>query len=118
MDYILQVKVGALVGLLLLTLFFGFIPARMKWFRDTSGTGMFENYVFLTVNVNEFWVITVSFCLLSLKIYIKHSQCCSRCCLLVVSAVSFVLGGIPRRWFSSKVTQANMLLYSQVYNFL
>ncbi|XP_041918556.1 zinc transporter ZIP1 [Alosa sapidissima] len=38
MDYILQVKIGALVGLLLLTLFFGFIPARMKWFRDTSGT--------------------------------------------------------------------------------
>lgn len=38
MDYILQVKIGALVGLLALTLFFGFIPARMKWFRDTSGT--------------------------------------------------------------------------------
>ncbi|XP_012692041.1 zinc transporter ZIP1 [Clupea harengus] len=38
MDYILQVKIGALVGLLLLTLFFGFIPARMAWFRETSGT--------------------------------------------------------------------------------
>lgn len=38
MDYLLQVKIGALVGLLLLTLLFGFIPARMKWFRDTSGT--------------------------------------------------------------------------------
>uniref|UniRef100_A0A8C7FXP3 Zinc transporter ZIP1 n=1 Tax=Oncorhynchus kisutch TaxID=8019 RepID=A0A8C7FXP3_ONCKI len=38
MDYLLQVKIGALVGLLLLTLFFGFIPARMKWFRETSGT--------------------------------------------------------------------------------
>ncbi|KAG9352319.1 hypothetical protein JZ751_020732 [Albula glossodonta] len=38
MEYLLQVKVGALVGLLLLTLFFGFIPARMKWFRETSGT--------------------------------------------------------------------------------
>ncbi|KAL2088319.1 hypothetical protein ACEWY4_015218 [Coilia grayii] len=38
MDYTLQVKIGALVGLLLLTLFFGFIPARVKWFRQTSGT--------------------------------------------------------------------------------
>ncbi|XP_077375241.1 zinc transporter ZIP1 isoform X2 [Festucalex cinctus] len=38
MDFLLQVKVGALVGLLLLTLFFGFIPARVKWFRDTNGT--------------------------------------------------------------------------------
>ncbi|KAJ7986193.1 hypothetical protein DPEC_G00348240 [Dallia pectoralis] len=38
MDYLLQVKIGALVGLLLLTLLFGFIPARMKWFRETSGT--------------------------------------------------------------------------------
>lgn len=53
MDYILQVKIGALVGLLLLTLFFGFIPARMKWFRETSGTGMF-NYVSLT----ELWVMS------------------------------------------------------------
>ncbi|XP_029986816.1 zinc transporter ZIP1 [Sphaeramia orbicularis] len=38
MDYLLQVKIGALVGLLLLTLLFGFIPARVKWFRDTTGT--------------------------------------------------------------------------------
>ncbi|NP_997748.2 zinc transporter ZIP1 [Danio rerio] len=38
MDYLLQVRVGALVGLLLLTLFFGFIPARMKWFHVTGGT--------------------------------------------------------------------------------
>ncbi|KAK1160819.1 zinc transporter ZIP1-like [Acipenser oxyrinchus oxyrinchus] len=38
MEYLLQVKVGALVGLLLLTLLCGFIPARMKWFRDSSGT--------------------------------------------------------------------------------
>ncbi|XP_010864589.2 zinc transporter ZIP1 [Esox lucius] len=38
MDYLLQVKIGALLGLLLLTLFFGFIPARMRWFRETSGT--------------------------------------------------------------------------------
>lgn len=39
MEYLLQVKVGALVVLLFLTLIFGLIPARMKWFRDTSGTG-------------------------------------------------------------------------------
>ncbi|XP_061743293.1 zinc transporter ZIP1 [Nerophis ophidion] len=38
MEYLLQVKVGALFGLLLLTLFFGFIPARVKWFRRTDGT--------------------------------------------------------------------------------
>ncbi|XP_036399669.1 zinc transporter ZIP1 [Megalops cyprinoides] len=38
MEYLLQVKVGALVGLLVLTLFIGFIPARVQWFRDTSGT--------------------------------------------------------------------------------
>lgn len=38
MDYLLQVKIGALIGLLLLTLLFGFIPARVKWFRDTNGT--------------------------------------------------------------------------------
>lgn len=36
MDYLLQVKIGALVGLLLLTLLFGFIPARVRWFRDTG----------------------------------------------------------------------------------
>ncbi|KAM3626212.1 uncharacterized protein V6R79_024813 [Siganus canaliculatus] len=36
MDYVLQVKIGALVGLLLLTLLFGFIPARVRWFRDTG----------------------------------------------------------------------------------
>lgn len=39
MDYLLQVKVGALVGLLVLTLIFGFIPARMRWFQASSGTG-------------------------------------------------------------------------------
>lgn len=38
MDYLLQVKIGALVGLLLLTLLFGFIPARVQWFRDSNGT--------------------------------------------------------------------------------
>uniref|UniRef100_A0A1A8PV74 Solute carrier family 39 (Zinc transporter), member 1 n=1 Tax=Nothobranchius pienaari TaxID=704102 RepID=A0A1A8PV74_9TELE len=34
MEYLLQVKVGVLFGLLLLTLFFGFIPAKLQWFRD------------------------------------------------------------------------------------
>ncbi|AWP01399.1 putative zinc transporter ZIP1-like [Scophthalmus maximus] len=38
MEYLLQVKIGALVGLLLLTLLFGSIPARVKWFRRTNGT--------------------------------------------------------------------------------
>ncbi|KAM4593649.1 zinc transporter ZIP1 [Odontesthes bonariensis] len=38
MEYLLQVKIGALIGLLFLTLLFGFIPARVKWFRDTNGT--------------------------------------------------------------------------------
>ncbi|KAF1392603.1 hypothetical protein PFLUV_G00029790 [Perca fluviatilis] len=38
MEYLLQVKIGALIGLLLLTLLFGFIPARVKWFRDTNGS--------------------------------------------------------------------------------
>ncbi|KAM9366804.1 zinc transporter ZIP1 [Symphorus nematophorus] len=38
MDYLLQVKIGALVGLLFLTLLFGFIPARVRWFRNTNGT--------------------------------------------------------------------------------
>ncbi|XP_028823927.1 zinc transporter ZIP1-like isoform X2 [Denticeps clupeoides] len=38
MDFLLQVKIGALFGLLVLTLIFGSIPARLRWFRDTSGT--------------------------------------------------------------------------------
>ncbi|KAJ8247492.1 hypothetical protein GJAV_G00247030 [Gymnothorax javanicus] len=38
MEYLLQVKVGALVALLVLTLLIGLIPARMKWFRETSGS--------------------------------------------------------------------------------
>lgn len=38
MEYLLQVKLFALVALLLLTLLFGFIPARVKWFRDSNGT--------------------------------------------------------------------------------
>ncbi|CAL8243757.1 unnamed protein product [Lota lota] len=38
MEYILQVKIGALFALLFLTLLFGFIPARLKWFRNTNGT--------------------------------------------------------------------------------
>ncbi|XP_076880982.1 zinc transporter ZIP1 [Brachyhypopomus gauderio] len=38
MEYLIKVKLVALVGLLFLTLFFGLIPARMKWFRESSGT--------------------------------------------------------------------------------
>ncbi|KAI5101252.1 zinc transporter ZIP1, partial [Silurus meridionalis] len=38
MEYLLIVKISALVGLLVLTLFFGVVPARMKFFRETSGT--------------------------------------------------------------------------------
>lgn len=38
MEYLLQVKLGALFGLLILTLLCGFIPARLPWFRDTHGT--------------------------------------------------------------------------------
>ncbi|XP_063328618.1 zinc transporter ZIP1 [Pelmatolapia mariae] len=38
MEYLFQVKIVALIGLLLLTLLFGFIPARIKWFRETDGT--------------------------------------------------------------------------------
>lgn len=41
MEYLLQIKIAALVGLLCLTLLFGFIPARVKWFRDTDGTGLY-----------------------------------------------------------------------------
>ncbi|KAM4678281.1 zinc transporter ZIP1-like [Discoglossus pictus] len=36
MEYLLQVKLGALVGLLLLTLFFGLVPSRVKYFRDSA----------------------------------------------------------------------------------
>ncbi|XP_029968532.1 zinc transporter ZIP1 [Salarias fasciatus] len=38
MEYLLQVKLGALFGLLLLTLLCGLIPARLPWFRDTHGS--------------------------------------------------------------------------------
>ncbi|XP_028999916.1 zinc transporter ZIP1 [Betta splendens] len=38
MEYLLEVKVGALLGLLFLTLIFGFIPARVRWFRRTNGS--------------------------------------------------------------------------------
>lgn len=38
MEYLLQVKICALFGLLVLTLLFGFIPARLKWFRNPNGT--------------------------------------------------------------------------------
>ncbi|XP_069561772.1 zinc transporter ZIP1 [Brachyistius frenatus] len=38
MEYLLQVKICALLGLWLLTLLCGFIPAGVKWFRRTNGT--------------------------------------------------------------------------------
>ncbi|KAK3533954.1 hypothetical protein QTP70_034943 [Hemibagrus guttatus] len=38
MEYLLEVKISALFGLLVLTLFFGFIPVRMKFFRAGNGT--------------------------------------------------------------------------------
>ncbi|KAK5874262.1 hypothetical protein PBY51_019227 [Eleginops maclovinus] len=47
MDYLLEVKIGALVGLLLLTLLVGFIPARIKWFRDTNGTETHRTFLSL-----------------------------------------------------------------------
>ncbi|XP_018422414.1 PREDICTED: zinc transporter ZIP1-like [Nanorana parkeri] len=37
MDYLLQVKLGCLFGLLFLTLFFGLVPSRIKWFHASSG---------------------------------------------------------------------------------
>ncbi|TRY83705.1 hypothetical protein DNTS_018511 [Danionella cerebrum] len=40
MDYLLQVKIGALVGLLILTMVCGFIPARLKWFHVSGGTDL------------------------------------------------------------------------------
>ncbi|KAM9461241.1 zinc transporter ZIP1 [Clarias gariepinus] len=40
MEYLLVVKISALVGLLVLTLLFGFIPVQIKFFRQTSGTGL------------------------------------------------------------------------------
>lgn len=47
MEYLFQVKIGALIGLLLLTLLFGFIPARIKWFRETDGTGIHHTFLSL-----------------------------------------------------------------------
>ncbi|XP_075431615.1 zinc transporter ZIP1-like [Ascaphus truei] len=37
MEYLLQVKVGCLFGLLFLTLFFGLVPSKVKWLRDSAG---------------------------------------------------------------------------------
>ncbi|XP_075063952.1 zinc transporter ZIP1 [Mixophyes fleayi] len=37
MEYLLQVKLGCLFGLLLLTLFFGLVPSRVKCFQATAG---------------------------------------------------------------------------------
>ncbi|XP_030579937.1 zinc transporter ZIP1 [Archocentrus centrarchus] len=47
MEYLFQVKIGALIGLLLLTLLFGFIPARIRWFRDTNGTEVHRTFLSL-----------------------------------------------------------------------
>ncbi|XP_048829375.1 zinc transporter ZIP1-like [Brienomyrus brachyistius] len=38
MEYLLQVKLGALAGLLFFTVLFGSVPARLRWFRTASGT--------------------------------------------------------------------------------
>lgn len=38
MDYLLQVKLGCLFGLLFLTLFFGLVPSRVPFLRDSAGT--------------------------------------------------------------------------------
>ncbi|KAM5170435.1 zinc transporter ZIP1-like [Mantella aurantiaca] len=38
MEYLLQVKLGCLCGLLLVTLLFGLVPPRIKYFQDASGT--------------------------------------------------------------------------------
>ncbi len=69
MDYLLQVKVGALFGLLFLTMFFGFIPARMKWFKVSSGTGKWSFSFFMVVidftvtyyNVTWYFLLSVAF---------------------------------------------------------
>lgn len=57
MEYLLEIKIAALVGLLCLTLLFGFIPARVKWFRDTNGTGLYTNLsicFFIKMNIAIF----------------------------------------------------------------
>ncbi|XP_069481274.1 zinc transporter ZIP1-like [Ambystoma mexicanum] len=38
MEYLLTVKLGCLFGLLLLTLFFGLVPSKLPFLRDTAGT--------------------------------------------------------------------------------
>ncbi|KYO25639.1 zinc transporter ZIP2 [Alligator mississippiensis] len=39
MELLLAVKIGCLVGLLLLTLFCGLVPAQVKWFQIHAATG-------------------------------------------------------------------------------
>ncbi|XP_005989801.1 zinc transporter ZIP1-like [Latimeria chalumnae] len=43
MDYLLQVKVGCLLGLLVLTLFFGLMPIVIPWFRTSATAGRHQS---------------------------------------------------------------------------
>ncbi|CAI9566017.1 unnamed protein product [Staurois parvus] len=45
MEYLLQVKLGCLFGLLLLTLFFGLVPSRIRCFRAASGTEIHQMWL-------------------------------------------------------------------------
>ncbi|XP_040198439.1 zinc transporter ZIP1-like [Rana temporaria] len=45
MEYLLQVKLGCLFGLLLLTLFFGLVPSRIRCFRAASGTDIHQMWL-------------------------------------------------------------------------
>ncbi|XP_041849133.1 zinc transporter ZIP1 [Melanotaenia boesemani] len=47
MEYLLRVKIVALFGLMFLTVLFGFIPARVRWFRDTNGTETHRTFLSL-----------------------------------------------------------------------
>ncbi|KAM9310916.1 zinc transporter ZIP1-like [Gastrophryne carolinensis] len=42
MEYLLEVKLGCLFGLLILTLFFGLVPSRIRWFQAASGTELHQ----------------------------------------------------------------------------
>lgn len=48
MEYLLKIKILALFGVLALTLICGFFPARMKFFRETGGTGKYLIYYLYT----------------------------------------------------------------------
>ncbi|XP_029431302.1 zinc transporter ZIP1-like [Rhinatrema bivittatum] len=47
MEYLLQVKVGCMCGLLLLTLICGLGPSKVKWFQDSAGTEAHRMWVSL-----------------------------------------------------------------------